>query len=349
MEGNLCAKHSLMLIKMVCFDNNCNNREINCLNCFMLDHTTCDKRYIVQESDIKNRVKINNFTSDTEWIEKFNADFKILVDKMVAEIYEYKDKMLSSLSKASDVADLLNPNNKDLLKHSFITTFDQSKSIIELSPKEGVGEDMSKNVEVFLEKMSKKLKNYVKDFTSLSLFEMEKPKEEDWEVVNEIQKEVHNKEIAFTRVEDYKEDIAQTCYLKTPLLVGDSFKVTINNIASENRFLGLGIMNELALKSKQSSGLVIPKPDKKHLKMWYGGSAHSNNLKGRLSTHSDKSKTAFKSGFTFFLDYKVDQQIRIYDSDGNLDLTGNLKDYNEPLFLYAKLTSKGDCISIEKR
>ena len=126
-----------------------------------------------------------------------------------------------------------------------------------------------------------------------------------------------------------------------------SFKIRIEQINTKLRFMSFGLINESQIKNKEGKESSIKEQNK--IDIWYGGFCKSDNLKGKITASKDKDINGLKEDFEFNINIKPENHIQFNNKEGTLDLFESLKQRKEPLYLYCKLLSKGDCVRIEKR
>ena len=113
------------------------------------------------------------------------------------------------------------------------------------------------------------------------------------------------------------------------------FEITITGIKEDNRYMPIGIVDELGYEQITKNNFILKLPTRA---IWASGYTKSLNLTGTMLPHGRTDKNGFRIGLKVYLNVSLSESIvSIFDEDKSFDLKTEHINFSSKYFVFIQM------------
>ena len=328
-----CEIHPKKSIQFVCLDSECSKAAHSCLLCIKNFHKNCKDEFIIHLEELNNKVNIAKPEIHNEKIvQRINEILERKFHEFKETLNHKRKVFIEALKVDQDSQKLMVPGVLENVKNNFDIEYDESTDKININSKFDAEpeeiENSIKNVEKHLEK---EILAFIKYFETFKLSIPKKLNADDWVKSPDILIENDSGGLIFKRAPE-DSTCSYFCALYTiPIEVPSKFKITIQSIEENDRFLDFGIVTKSGYDTIIDNNFIKPFGSSG---ISYCGYACTGGLSGAYLTSDCYDEKGFRPGVQCTMEYIPNEVIKFYNEDKTIDMSMSMEDSTETYYLF---------------
>ena len=318
-----CGKHPEYKLKYVCLDPKCHAEDVlGCTFCLKNTHGSCNDDFVVERKQLAAKVQID--LSDLDASKLSNSLNEVLDKELLGfnkQLLVQKAAFIQGLNLQGHSATL----TPDSLKHSkknLKISFDKETKKIQIRSRLDTSSDkFEESVDTFGKNLDKMFSKFLQEFSKIKFsIKSGNLNSADWTGHPNIVVADDGPTLKFSRSPG---DSTFNYFCTVSTVVMDApclYKMTIDTIYDQDRYLDWGIVDKGKFDSIKSSNFVNTFGSGA---ISFCGYSYTGGLTGTTLTSVHTDSSGYKPGDYTYMEYVPGASIRFYNESNSVNLTYN--------------------------